>query len=173
MYEYASQAQSIICPMQTTLAITNKYCYQLRIMQSYVHVDIIERVTVEGMSLQELAVALLLLLDAAGVGGLSRRSSLGWELLLIALVICNDRVDCFAEDILNSSHLLAAAFHVTGSHLPGNGHALLLSDWSQALGLEKINACSLCSEVGLETNEDERSVGAKVKDFRVPLFKAR
>jgi hypothetical protein len=79
-------------------------------------------------------------------------------------------VDGLLEDLIYASHLLATAFHVERAHLFGDLLALLLRDGSEALGLEEVDAGSLCAEVRFEAYEDERRVGAEVEDFRVPLL---
>ena len=89
--------------------------------------------------------------------------------MLIALVIGDNCVDCFEEDLVDASHLLATTLHVACSHLPSHTHALLLRDWGQSLGFEEIDAGAFGSKIGLETNEDERSVRTEMEDFRVPL----
>jgi hypothetical protein len=63
-------------------------------------------------------------------------------------------VDGLFEDLVYTAHFLAAAFHVERAHLFGNFLALLLRDGCEALGLEEIDAGSLCAEVGFEAYED-------------------
>lgn len=82
--------------------------------------------------------------------------------LLVTSIICNYCTDCFVEYLVDTGHLLAAAFHIAGPHLPRNCHALLLGDRSKALGLKKIDAGSFCSKVGLQADENERGIRAKV-----------
>ena len=120
----------------------------------------------DSRSLQESAIPLLLLHTTAI--RLSR-SCPELMLLLISLVICDNRVDCFIEDLVNTSHLFTTAFHITCSHLPSYGHSLLLSDRGQALGFEEVDACAFGSKIGLEANKEKRSVRAEMEDFRVPL----
>jgi hypothetical protein len=118
-------------------------------------------------SLQDFAAPLLLLLHTAAV------SLTGWSflrfLLLVTLVVCDNCVDGFEENLVNPSHLFAATLHVACSHLPSHCHALFLSDWGQPLGFEEVDAGTFGSKIRLETNEDKRSVGAEMKDFGVPL----
>lgn len=90
-------------------------------------------------------------------------------LLLVTPIVGDNCVDCFVEDVLDAAHLLAAAFHVSGSHLSSDRHTLLLGNRCKTLGLEKIDTGSLCSEIRLEANQDERCVGAEVQDLGVPL----
>jgi hypothetical protein len=92
--------------------------------------------------LKEPTVPLPLLSDS----WLPRRQSIRLK-LLVTPVICNNCIDCFVEYIIDAGHLLAAALHITSPHLSSNCHPLLLGDGSKALGLEKIDACSLCSKV--------------------------
>ncbi len=78
-------------------------------------------------------------------------------------------VDGKFEDVVDALHLFAAALDVGCAHTVGYGLALGRGDGSEALGLEEVYAGSFCSEVGFETNEDERGCGAEVEDFGVPL----
>ena len=129
----------------------------LPIMQSYVML-----ISLNGRrrrSLQESAVPLLSF-HTAGVG--LAGSSLRLLLLLVALVICDDCVDCVVEDLVDSVHLLATALHITRSHLLGNGHALFLRNGGESLSFEEVDACTFASKIGLQANEDKRSVRAEV-----------
>jgi hypothetical protein len=78
--------------------------------------------------------------------------------LLSAWIIFDDNVDGFEEDLIDTSHLLAAAFHVTSSHSLSNSHSLLLSDGGQPLSFEKVDTSAFCSKVGLEADEDDWGV---------------
>jgi hypothetical protein len=90
-------------------------------------------------------------------------------LLLVTWIVCDDYVDCFVEDLIDTSHLLAATFHVTSPHFPSDGHPLLLGDGRQALGFEKVDTASFCSKVRLETDKDKRCIWAKMQNLRIPL----
>lgn len=118
--------------------------------------------------LEDLAMPLLLLCgtkwDTVRVG-LRRARALG-----IARVVGNDDVNGLLEDLIDAAHLLAAALHVEGTHLLGNGLALLLSHGREALGLEQVDAGALGAEVGFEADEHEGCVRAEVEDFGVPLW---
>jgi hypothetical protein len=46
---------------------------------------------------------------------------------------------------------------------------LLCCHRSEALGLQHVDACLFVAQVGLEADEDEGCVGAKVEDLGVPL----
>ena len=81
----------------------------------------------------------------------------------------HDDLDCLLEDLVDAAHFFAAALHVSCAHLLGDGHALLLGDGGEALGLEEVDAGALGAEVGLETDEHEGGVGAEMEDFGVPL----
>jgi hypothetical protein len=48
-------------------------------------------------------------------------------------------------------------------------HSLLLSHRGQSLGFEEVNAGTFRSEICFETDENEGSVRAEVKDLGVPL----
>ena len=89
---------------------------------------------------------------------------------MIALVVCHNGIDSFEEDFVNAGHLLAATLHVTCSHFLSDRHSLLCCDRGQALRFEKVDACAFRSKVRFETDEDERSVGAEMEDFGVPLW---
>jgi hypothetical protein len=56
-------------------------------------------------------------------------------------------MDSLLEDLVDAAHFLAAALHVKRAHLLGDLLALLLRDGCETLGLEKIDAGSLCAEV--------------------------
>lgn len=75
------------------------------------------------------------------------------------------------EDLVHTLHFLAAAFDVYGAHSVGDSLTLLWRYGSQALRFEEVDAGSLCSEVGFETDEDEGSCRAEVEDFGVPLLR--
>jgi hypothetical protein len=74
--------------------------------------------------------------------------------LRVACVIGDDDVDGLLEDLVHATHFLAAAFHVEGAHFLGDLLALLLRDGREALGLEEVDAGSLCAEVRFEAYED-------------------
>lgn len=63
-------------------------------------------------------------------------------------------MDGLLEDLVYAAHFLAAAFHVECAHLLGDLLALLLRDGSEALGLEKVDAGSLCAQVRFEAYEN-------------------
>jgi hypothetical protein len=89
--------------------------------------------------------------------------------LLVTSIIGDNGIDCHIEDIVHAAHLLAAALHVSCSHLLCYSHSLLLSHRGQSLGFEEVNAGTFRSEICFETDENERSVRAEVKDLGVPL----
>lgn len=105
----------------------------------------------------------------------SRRSAISAILLtfsgfLLSLdVLTDDRIYCQLKHLMYARHLFTAAFDVHCSHLPRNALSLLFCDRRKTLGLEKINTGTFCAKVGLESNEDERSGGAKVEHFGIPL----
>lgn len=88
---------------------------------------------------------------------------------LVFPIIGDDRQDGLFKDLVYTSHLLAAALYVLGAHLAGNGAALLLGHGREALCLEHVDARFLEAEIGLEAHENQRSVGAEVEDFGIPL----
>ena len=92
-----------------------------------------------------------------------------FALLLHLYLLPHGGIDSELEDFVDAGHLLATAFHVRGTHLPCYVLALFLSDGSQALGLEELDACALVAEIGLETDEDEWSRGTEMEDFGIPL----
>lgn len=114
--------------------------------------------------LQKSAIPLLLLHDHP-----SRRTAALRSLRRVPPVAGDDDLDSLLEDFVDAAHLLAAALHVAGAHLLGDGSALLLRDGGEALGLEEVDAGALGAQVGLETDEDEGGVGAEMEDFGVPL----
>lgn len=63
-------------------------------------------------------------------------------------------MDGLLEDLVYAAHLLAAAFHVERAHFLGNLLALFFRDWREALGLEEVDAGSLCTEVGFKAYEN-------------------
>lgn len=73
------------------------------------------------------------------------------------------------KNLVDTEHLLAAALHVLRIHFLRNGQALLRRYGREALRLKHVDACSLVAEVGLETNEDQGRIWAKVKHFGIPL----
>lgn len=83
--------------------------------------------------------------------------------------ILHDRVNRQGKHVLNSAHLLAAAFNVGGVHLAGDGLALLWCDRCQALRAQEVDTSTLVPQVRLKTNEDKGGRGAKVKYFGIPL----
>lgn len=118
----------------------------------------------------------LLLLDdgdrraAVAIGhGVPSATPVGGLLLESFPVVGHDGEDGALKDLLDTRHLFAAALHVLGVHLLGNGEALLRRDGGEPLCLEHVDARLLVAQVGFEADEDERCVGAKVKDFGVPL----
>ena len=70
---------------------------------------------------------------------------------------------------MHTVHLLGRAFHVHCAHLVGDGAALGLGHWSQALRFEEFDARSFRAQVGLEAAEDDGRRGAEVQHFGVPL----
>lgn len=82
--------------------------------------------------------------------------------LLVALIVCNNGVNGVVEDVVDSRHLLAAAFHIASSHLLSDSHPLFFGDGCQSLCFEEINTGSFCSKIRLESHEDEGCVGAEM-----------
>jgi hypothetical protein len=68
-------------------------------------------------------------------------------LLLIALIIGDNCIYRYFEDLPDANHLLATALHVSCSHFSCYTHALLLGDWGQSLGLEQVDAGSFVSKI--------------------------
>lgn len=99
----------------------------------------------------------------------ARPLSLGSLSLEVLAIISYDGEDGPLKDLLHADPLLAAAFHILGTHLLGHGHALVRGDRSKALGLEHLDAGLLVAKVRLEAYKDERCVGTKVQNLRVPL----
>lgn len=91
-------------------------------------------------------------------------------LRLVTFVVGDYGVDGFGEYLLHSGHLFTAALHVPRSHLAGYVHALLLGDRGQSLSLEEVDTGAFRAEIGLEADEDEGCVGAKMQDLGVPLL---
>lgn len=71
--------------------------------------------------------------------------------------------------LVYAAHLLAAALHISRTHLLCDGQALFLGNWGEALGLEEINASAFGAEVRLEANENEWGVRAEMENFGIPL----
>lgn len=84
-------------------------------------------------------------------------------------MFCDDGVDGGFEDFVHTRHFLAAALHVEGVHLLGDGLTLGGSNRCQALSLEQVDAGALVAEIGLEAAQDDRCAWAEMEDFRVPL----
>lgn len=121
------------------------------------------------------APSLLLLDDGDGYAGVAvgdavpSATPVGGLLLESFPVVGHDGEDGPLKDLFDTRHLFAATLHVLGVHLLGNGEALLCCDGGETLRLEHVDARLLVAQVGFEADEDERCVGAKVKDFGVPL----
>ena len=97
-------------------------------------------------------------------------ATLGTRLRLIALILSLDGgVDRELEHFVHTFRLLGAAFDVLSAHLPSDLLTLLGCDGCETLCAEEFDAGSLAAEVGLAAYQDERSVGAEVEDFRIPL----
>lgn len=114
------------------------------------HYAIIARVDIViirgGRSSEESAVALLLLDDGVLCSLSTRTTSYDlWLLSLITPIIGDNGIDCLLEDLIDTTHLLAATLHVSCSHLARNVEALFLCNGSQSLGLEKIDTGALVS----------------------------
>ena len=102
--------------------------------------------------------------------GLLHLRALDVRLGLVRLILDLDgSVDGHLEDFINSSGFFRRALNVCGSHLSGNSLALLGSDGCQTLCAEEFDAGAFRTEVGFEAHENERSAGAEVRNFRVPL----
>jgi hypothetical protein len=93
-----------------------------------------------------------------------------FRLLLAAFfVFASGESDGSIENVVNANSFLGTAFHVHGVHLDCHGTALLWSDRSETLATEKLDACFLMAEVGLETAEDNWRGWAEMKYFGEPL----
>ncbi len=75
------------------------------------------------------------------------RSTIVLLVCLVTSVVGDNCIDSLFEDLMHTGHLLAAALHISCSHLPSYIHPLLLSNRRQSLGFEKVDACTLCSEI--------------------------
>lgn len=84
--------------------------------------------------------------------------------------MANSCVDCHIKDLVDTTHLFAAAFDIGSAHLLRYTLALLWRYGCQTLSFEEINAGALVAEIGFEADKDQRSCWAKVKDFWIPLF---
>lgn len=113
--------------------------------------------------------------------GVSRRSAGGCALavatatgrrlcLEISAVVGHNGQQGLLKDLVDTLHLFAAALHVPGAHLLGNGEALLGSHGRQTLRLEHVDARLLETQIGLEADQDQRRVRAEMQDFGVPLL---
>ena len=69
--------------------------------------------------------------------------------------VTNGHGDSEFEDFIYTSHFFAAAFHVLRAHTLRNCCALVGGYGGEALSLKKVDAGTLCSEVGFETDENE------------------
>lgn len=109
---------------------------------------------------------------AAGGNGTSGSvlATAGGLCLKISAVVGDNGQQRLLKDLVDALHLLAAALHVLGAHLLGNGEALLGSHGRQTLRLEHVDARLLEAQIGLEADEDQRRVGAEMQDLGVPLF---
>ena len=70
---------------------------------------------------------------------------------------------------MHATHLFTGTLNVRCPHLPRNALSMLLRDWGQTLSLEEVNAGAFRAEIGFQADQDERSGGAEVQDFGVPL----
>lgn len=68
-------------------------------------------------------------------------------LLPVYNLMTDNSVYCQLEDILHTTHLFAAAFHVYGVHPFRYGSSLLWSDGCQTLSFQEVNTCALGPEV--------------------------
>lgn len=123
--------------------------------------------------LQDFAVALLgLLLSTTASASAAAAEAAAATVELLSFFFCADcRVDRKFKHLVHTAHLLAAALDVRGAHTLGHRLSLLRRDGGEALGLEQLDAGTLCAEVGFETNKDQGGGGTEVEYFRVPLFK--
>ena len=85
------------------------------------------------------------------------------------LLSANNGVDCELENLVDTAHFLAAAFDIFGTHALCDSLSLLRCNGGESLGFKKVDAGTFISEVGLETNEDERGGWAEMEDFGIPL----
>lgn len=91
-------------------------------------------------------------------------------MLLIALVVDDNGIDGFGEDLFYTGHLFTTALHVTRAHLSRYRHALFLGDGGEALGFKEVDAGSFRAEVGFQPDEDEWCVGAEMENFGIPFI---
>lgn len=89
--------------------------------------------------------------------------------LCISSIVGDDCEDGALKNLIDSSHLFAAALHVLGIHLFGDHHALLGGDRGEPLGFQHVDARLLVTEIRLQAHQDERCVRAEMKYLRVPL----
>lgn len=90
--------------------------------------------------------------------------------LVTLLLELNGGVDGQVKHFLNASRFFGATFNVGCPHLFRNCGALFRCDRCQALGAEKLDACSFGPQVGFQAHEDKRSGGTEMEDFRIPLL---
>lgn len=78
-------------------------------------------------------------------------------------------VDSKLKHLIHTRRLFSTALDIYGAHTVRDSLALLWSYGCETLGLEEVDACSLCAEVRFEANKDKRCGGTEMEDFRVPL----
>ncbi len=102
-----------------------------------------------------MALSLLLLCHAntryrqglVGIALAAGRWVVGGGLDSVSAVVGDNGEDGALKDFVHTEHFLAAAFHVLGVHLLGDGHALVGGDGGEALRLEHVDAGSLVAQV--------------------------
>jgi hypothetical protein len=107
---------------------------------------------------------------AASPSLLHAHAATGWAALGL---VADCHGDGEFEDFVYAGHFFAAAFHVLGAHAFRYCCALLGGYGGETLGLEEVNAGAFCSEVRLETDEDERGLWAEMKDLGIPLWRRK
>lgn len=65
----------------------------------------------------------------------------------VSPVVGDDRENGVFENLVHAKHLLAAALHVLGVHLIGNGETLFGGDWGEPLRFEHLDARFLVAQV--------------------------
>lgn len=85
------------------------------------------------------------------------------------MFVTNGHCDCLVEDILDTVHLFATAFHVHCAHLICHSLSLFGCYWRQPLCAKKLNAVSLVAKVGFESEKDDGSSRAEMENFGIPL----
>lgn len=90
-------------------------------------------------------------------------------LLVAGILYLHHSVNGQLEHFIHTFLLLTRALDVFGIHLSGDRFALFRCHWSETLSSKEFDAGTLSTEVGLETDKDQRCGWAEVHHFRVPL----